>query len=122
MNDLFPNHLNMNSSGLHSLQLNTDQKEISKISTHHTYPPAARLPRIMKISLENKFSFPTRLVRLEFDHSTVNYYSEIDTVILCGKLSSNNSIFTEDTTPIPPSPTVSYIFLNSVSKIQFDFR
>ena len=52
MNDLFPNRINMNSSTLHS---NIDQKEISKIYTHHTYPPAARLPRIVKILLENKF-------------------------------------------------------------------
>jgi hypothetical protein len=50
----------------------------------------------MKISLENKFSFPTRFIRLEFDHSTVNYYSEIDTVTLSGRILSNDSSTHED--------------------------
>jgi len=108
MNDLFPNHINVN--------LNTDKNQISKIYTHHTYPPAARLPRIMKISLENKFSFSTRLIRLEFDHSTVNYYSEIDTVILYGKISSNNSILNENTQEISsdsPLMVSLYIFIKT---------
>jgi hypothetical protein len=116
MNDLFPNHINTNSSKLHSLHLNTDIKQISKIYTHHTYPAAARLPRIVKISLENKFSFSTRLIRLEFDHSTVNYYSEIDTIILYGKNSSTTSILNEDTKEILPSTTVSHTFMNSFNK------
>ncbi len=108
MNDLFPNHINVN--------LNTDKNQISKIYTHHTYPPAARLPRIMKISLENKFSFSTRLIRLEFDHSTVNYYSEIDTVILYGKISSNNSILNENTQQISSDSSLMvslYIFIKT---------
>jgi len=61
---------------------------------------------------KKKFSFPIRLIRLEFDHSTANYYSEIDTVILYGKISSNNSILNEDLQEIPSSPTVCHIFIN----------
>lgn len=49
----------------------------------------------MKISLEKKVSFPTRLIRLEFDHSTVDYYSEIDTVTLCGTMASDPSTLIE---------------------------
>ncbi|CAF3365740.1 unnamed protein product [Rotaria sp. Silwood1] len=96
MNDIFPNHINTNSSVLQSLHLNTNNKQILNIDTHHTFPPAARLPRIVKISLKDKFSFPTRFIRLEFDHSTVNYYSEIDTIILYGKILSSNLILNED--------------------------
>ncbi|CAF4683555.1 unnamed protein product [Rotaria sp. Silwood1] len=96
MNDIFPNHINTNSSVLQPLHLNTNNKQILNIDTHHTFPPAARLPRIVKISLKDKFSFPTRFIRLEFDHSTVNYYSEIDTIILYGKILSSNLILNED--------------------------
>jgi hypothetical protein len=101
INDLHPNHIN---TVLHSLHINTDNEQISRISTHHTNPPAARLPRIVKIPLKNKISFPTRLIRLEFDHSTVNYYSEIDTVILSGQTSPTNFILNEDIKPILQSP------------------
>ncbi len=87
INDLFPNHVSTATSALHSLHLNTDNKQISKIYTRHTYPPAARLPRILKIPLKNKISFPTRHIRLEFDHTTANYYIEIDTIKLCGNIS-----------------------------------
>lgn len=79
----------MTPSALQTTHSKIDLEQISQIHTYHTYPPAARLPRIVKISLENKVSFPTRLIRLEFDHSTANYYSEIDTVMLYGKLSAN---------------------------------
>ncbi|CAF1282903.1 unnamed protein product [Rotaria sordida] len=96
MKDLFPNHIITKSSILHSSRLNTDNKQILNIHTRHRYPPAACLPRIVKIPLKDKFSFPTRFIRLEFDHSTVNYYSEIDTVILYGKTLLNNSILNED--------------------------
>ena len=82
INDLFPGHSSSVNSTINS-------KQMSKICTYHTCPPAARLPRIVKISLENRVPFPTRLIRLEFDHSTVNYYSEIDTVILYEKIPSN---------------------------------
>jgi hypothetical protein len=88
MKDLFPNHVSTATSALHSLHLNTDNKQISKIHTHHTYPPAARFPRILKIPLKNKVFFPTRHIRLEFDHSTTNYYIEIDTIKLCGRIST----------------------------------
>jgi hypothetical protein len=98
MNDLFPDHVDNTSSILHSLHLNTDNEQISKLYTHHTYPAAARLPRIVKIPLKSQCSFPTRLIRLEFDHSTVNYYTEIDTVILYGKTSPSNSSLNDNTT------------------------
>ncbi|CAF5007130.1 unnamed protein product, partial [Rotaria socialis] len=58
--------------------------------TLHPYPPAARMPRIVKIPLKNKVPFPTRHIRLEFDHSTTNYYIEIDTIKLCGDLLNTN--------------------------------
>ena len=70
--------------------MNTDQKLVSNIHTNHPYPPAARFPRILKIPLENKVSFPTKYIRLEFDHCTTNYYIEIDTIELCGHLSPLN--------------------------------
>ncbi|CAF5061980.1 unnamed protein product [Rotaria sp. Silwood1] len=85
MNDLFPNHINTTTSALQSLHLNTDYEQISKIYTHHTYPPAAYFPRILKIPLINKISFPRQHIRLEFDHCTANYYIEIDTISLCGQ-------------------------------------
>jgi hypothetical protein len=88
MKDLFPDHINSATSALQSLQLNTDHQLISKIHTNHTYPPAARLSRILKIPLENKVSFPTKHIRLEFDHCTANYYIEIDTIKLCGRLTA----------------------------------
>ena len=91
MNDLFPDHINTATSALHSLQMNTDHQLISKIHTHHAYPPAARFARILKIPLENKIPFPTRHIRLEFDHCTANYYIEIDTIQLCGRSSTCNS-------------------------------
>jgi hypothetical protein len=115
MNDLFP-HSN-SSSVVQSSDFNINQKEISKIYTHHNYPPAARLPRIMKISLEKKFSFPTRFIRLEFDHSTVNYYSEIDTVSLSGRILSNDSISHEDLNVLPSSPMISYSIEENSSSI-----
>lgn len=119
---MFPNHINTNSSGLQSVYSAVDNQQISKIYTDHTYPPAARLPRIVKIPLKNKFSFPTRLIRLEFDHSTVNYYSEIDTVILCGRISPPDSILTEDTKSMSPSSsTVSHRFVNNPF-IKLNFR
>ena len=91
MIDLFPDHVNTATSALHSLQLNTDHQVISKIHTNHPYPPAARFARILKIPLDNKITFPTRHIRLEFDHCTTNYYIEIDTIKLCGHLSPPNS-------------------------------
>ena len=101
MLDLFPDHVNTTTSALDSLQLNTDHQLISKIHTKHSYPPAARFARILKIPLEKKISFPTRHIRLEFDHCTANYYIEIDTIKLCGRLSPSD-------TPIPViNPTVS---------------
>lgn len=87
MNDLFPNHINTVTSALNSLHLNTDNTQISKIYTNHTYPPAARFSRILKIPLRDKISFPTRHIRLEFDHCTANYYIEIDTIKLYGSIS-----------------------------------
>ena len=84
MKDLFPNHVDAVTSQLQSLDLNTDQEQIERIHTYHTYPPAARLPRILKIPLKYKISFPTRFIRLEFDHCTANYYIEIDSIKLCG--------------------------------------
>jgi len=45
------------------------------------------LPRILKIPLKDKISFPTRHIRLEFDHATANYYIEIDTIKLYGHIS-----------------------------------
>lgn len=91
MLDLFPDHVNTTTSIMHSLQLNTDHQLISKIHTKHSYPPAARFARILKIPLEKKISFPTRHIRLEFDHCTANYYIEIDTIKLCGYLSPSNT-------------------------------
>lgn len=88
MTDLFPNHIDATISAFHSLSLNTDHEQVSKIHTRHPYPPAARLPRIVKIPLKNKLSFPTRYFRLEFDHCTTNYYIEIDTIKLCGTFSN----------------------------------
>ena len=73
------------------IDVNRRHGRTPKFFTRHTHPAAARLPRIVKIPLAKKFSFPTRLIRLEFDHSTVDYYAEIDTVFLCGKRSSSNS-------------------------------
>ncbi|CAF4046112.1 unnamed protein product [Rotaria magnacalcarata] len=96
-NDLFPDHIKTDSSVLQSLDSNT--------YTRHTCPPAARLPRIVKISLKDKISFPTRLVRLEFDHSTASYYSEIDTVILSGKILPTDSVLNESNEQREPSLT-----------------
>ncbi|CAF4331194.1 unnamed protein product, partial [Adineta steineri] len=90
MHDLFPDHINSATASLNSLHLNTDNEQISKIFTRHTYPPAARIPRILKIPLKNKVPFPTRPIRLEFDHCTANYYIEIDTIILSGYTSNLN--------------------------------
>ncbi|CAF4392921.1 unnamed protein product, partial [Adineta steineri] len=47
MHDLFPDHINSATASLNSLHLNTDNEQISKIYTRHTYPPAARIPRIL---------------------------------------------------------------------------
>ncbi|CAF3038105.1 unnamed protein product [Rotaria socialis] len=96
-NDLFPDHIKTDSSVLQTLNLNA--------YTRHTCPPAARLPRIVKISLKDKISFPTRLIRLEFDHSTVSYYSEIDTVILSGKILPTDSVLNESNEQREPSLT-----------------
>lgn len=112
MDDLFPYQVNKNTSVLHSLHSNTDNQQISHVYTRHTYPPAARLPRIVRIPLINKFSFPTRLVRLEFDHSTVNYYSEIDTVTLSGKILPRNLIESNDQQNIPPSSPDSKVIIS----------
>jgi hypothetical protein len=98
MNDLFRNHVDTITAAVHSLHVNSDHEQISNIYTHHTYPAAARLPRIVKIPLKNKCSFPTRYIRLEFDHTTVGYYIEIDTILLCGQTSKCNL----------PLPTVSF--------------
>lgn len=105
MNDLFPNNVISNSSITDSLNLNTDVKYLSNIYTHHVYPPAARLPRIVKIPLKAKVSFPIRFIRLEFDHSTVTYYSEIDTVILNGKTVPDDSIVNENNEQQATSPS-----------------
>ncbi|CAF3762746.1 unnamed protein product [Rotaria socialis] len=90
ISDIFPNNINATTSALRSLHLNTDHEQVSKIYTLHPYPPAARMPRIVKIPLKNKVPFPTRHIRLEFDHSTTNYYIEIDTIKLCGDLLNTN--------------------------------
>ncbi|CAF1487854.1 unnamed protein product [Adineta ricciae] len=95
MHDIFPQHVDVVTSALQSLQLNTDHTGISKIYTRHTYPPAARIPRITKIPLKGKVPFPTRHVRLEFDHCTANYYIEIDTIMLTGQRLKDHS------TPVP---------------------
>lgn len=100
MSDLFPNRVVRTPSPLQPASFNTKKKEVPKIYTHHPHPPAARLPRIVKIPLENKFSFPTRLIRLEFDHSTVDYYSEIDTVTLSGQTTANPPV-SQVTLPSP---------------------
>ncbi|CAF3635009.1 unnamed protein product [Adineta steineri] len=97
MHDLFPDHINSATASLNSLHLNTDNEQISKIYTRHTYPPAARIPRILKIPLKNKVPFPTRHIRLEFDHCTANYYIEIDTIILSGYTSNLNQILPTET-------------------------
>ena len=102
INDYFSNgDINQSSN------IDTTRRETWKTYTRHSHPPAARLPRIVKISLENKVSFPTRLVRLEFDHSTVDYYSEIDTVILSGTIASNPSTPIDVSSDPVPSPSVS---------------
>ena len=87
MDDLFPDNTNAITSAMRCLRLNADLSRLPHIPTRHTYPAAARLPRIMHIPLANKVSFPTRHVRLEFDHSTVDYYIEIDTVLLSSQVS-----------------------------------
>ena len=92
MHDLFPHTLESISSTLQSMHIHRDQSYVSKISTNRPSPPAAHLPRIMKIPLKDKFTFPTRFVRLEFNHSTVHYYSEIDTILLCGRIFPVESI------------------------------
>lgn len=90
MKDLFPNHINSLTSSINSLHLNTDNQLIEKLNTKHSYPPAARFPRIQKIPLDHFHSFPFKFIRIEFDHSTANYYIEIDTIRLCGDTSSKN--------------------------------
>ena len=109
MKDLFPNRIHGNPSDLDLLDSSGHHRQTSNIYTHHTYPPAARLPRIVKIPLKNKFSFPIRLIRLEFDHTTANYYSEIDTVTLHGTILSNKFLFNENKSCIQSSSMVSYI-------------
>lgn len=118
MNDLFPDHVNTATSALHSLQLNTDHQVISKIHTNHPYPPAARFARILKIPLENRVPFPTRHIRLEFDHCTTNYYIEIDTVKLCGHLSPAKTL-TSVSNPIV-SQSVETIDSTDITKLPFD--
>ena len=118
MNDLFPNCDITNQSS----DFDRMKKDVSKIHTRHSYPPAARLPRIVKISLEKKVPFPTRLIRLEFDHSTMDYYSEIDTVILCGTMASDPSTFIEILPTIIPSEAVSYLILDDFIAILVHFR
>ena len=118
--DLFPDRMNRNSSSTEPADPSSEEKDLSKIYTRRNYPPTARLPRIVKISLEKKFSFPTRLVRLEFDHSNVSYYSEIDTVTLSGRITSNYCTSSEDSIVIPLSSVVSQTFLNNSSPMQFD--
>lgn len=92
---------------------NAEIEHLRKILTKHSFPAAARVPRIVRIPLENRVPFETRFFRVEFDHSSVRYYSEIDTIILCGqtvkeisveatvsvvqrKISTNSSKFDED--------------------------
>ena len=104
--DLFPDSDATIPSAHQPVRANTPRENISTICTRHSRPPAARLPRIMKISLKDKFSFPTRLVRLEFDHSTVNYYSEIDTITLCGQTWPVGSIEVNNTTSTLESSNV----------------
>ncbi|CAF2779984.1 unnamed protein product [Rotaria sp. Silwood2] len=119
MNDLFPYHINTVTSALQSLNLNTDHEQISKIYTRHTFPPAARIPRILKIPLTNKFPFPTRHIRLEFDHCTANYYIEIDTISLCGQiLNSNQSFPTEIISK--QEENIELNFENNLIKLPFD--
>ena len=80
--DIFPDDLPDAEQNMATLNLNQQQRRSFDVHTYHSSPPAARLPRIMKISLTGKFSFLTKLIRLEFDHSTVDYYTEIDTVMV----------------------------------------
>ncbi|CAF1364141.1 unnamed protein product, partial [Didymodactylos carnosus] len=75
--------------------------QISKLHTRHRYPSASRQPRIVKIQLADRIKFPCKLIRLEFDHSTVGYYTEIDTVILIGRPVSTLKD-TEEQTNNPP--------------------
>ena len=89
-------------------QTTAEHDYMSKISTKHTYPAASHIPRIVKIPLENRIPFCTRLFRLEFDHSTVQYYAEIDTVILCGSTSTSLTKQTEPTEVELDSSTVNF--------------
>ncbi|CAF1191928.1 unnamed protein product [Rotaria sordida] len=120
MNDLFPNHVNTATSALQSLHLNTDHEQISKIYTHHTYPPAARFPRILKIPLIDKVSFPTRHIRLEFDHCTANYYIEIDTITLCGQISNFNQSLPKQIISKQEENFELNYFENNLIKLPFD--
>jgi hypothetical protein len=95
MNDLFGNSTSTISSRFSTYEFNREQEFLSQVCTTHSSPPAARLPRILKIPLKDTISFPTRLIRLEFDHSTVQYYTEIDTVLLCGQLTRLSSIVSQ---------------------------
>jgi hypothetical protein len=86
MHDLFPEQIHALTSTMNSLDMNDKQQQISSaIHTHHAYPAAARVPRIMKIPLTNRLPFSVRHFLLEFDHSTIDYYTEIDTIVLCSQ-------------------------------------
>lgn len=115
INDLFANSDTRSSMPYEPLIVDTTRKETWKTYTRHSRPPAARLPRIVKISLENKVPFRTRFIRLEFDHSTVDYYSEIDTVTLSGTIASSNPSISTDVPSItvPSSPSVSDLLFRS---------
>jgi len=117
MNDLFPNEIDSLVSSMKSLHLTTDNQLIERINTKHSYPPAARFPRILKIPLDGSYPFPFKFIRIEFDHSTANYYIEIDTVRLCGDISVVNL---SHSTPksIPNKPIEQTNF--DLTKLPFD--
>jgi hypothetical protein len=82
--DFFPNDdIRSVTAAARSLDVNNHDRNRLNVHTKHTSPPAARLPRIVEISLQGQVPFATQHFRLEFDHSTVGYYVEIDTIILC---------------------------------------
>ena len=95
--DFFPNNVDSLTSTVRSLHVNEAGGHRPNVHTKHTSPPAARLPRIVEISLQDKVPFPTRHFRLEFDHSTAEYYVEIDTILL----------YSQNAPSSEPSPTVS---------------
>ena len=89
ISDLFPDDSENVSEQLNLIHINADRQTYPQIYTQHSYPAAARLPRILRIPLKDKISFPTRRFRCEFDHKCVDYYIEIDTITLTVEDPSN---------------------------------